>query len=73
MTGALVRIGPNQLLCTDPDVLRRMSSVRSMYTKGDFYDSGRIIPGVDNVVSMRDENEHKAMRGRMWAAVRIEL
>lgn len=50
-----------------------MSSVRSMYTKGDFYDSGRIIPGVDNVVSMRDENEHKAMRGRMWAAVRIEL
>ncbi|KAI9899078.1 hypothetical protein N3K66_005539 [Trichothecium roseum] len=66
--GPLVRIGPNQLLCTDPDVLRRMSSVRSMYTKGDFYDSGRIIPGVDNVVSMRDEDEHKAMRGRMWAA-----
>ncbi|GJC90314.1 cytochrome P450 monooxygenase lolP1 [Colletotrichum liriopes] len=45
-----------------------MSAVRSPYTKGDFYDSGRITPGVDNVVSMRDEHEHKAMRARMAPA-----
>ncbi|CCF41329.1 cytochrome P450 [Colletotrichum higginsianum] len=66
--GPLARIGPNELLCTDPDSLRRMSAVRSPYTKGDFYDSGRITPGVDNIVSMRDENEHKAMRARMAPA-----
>ncbi|GKT64198.1 cytochrome P450 [Colletotrichum tofieldiae] len=52
----------------DPDSLRKMSAVRSPYTKGDFYDSGRITPGVDNVVSMRDEHEHKAMRARMAPA-----
>lgn len=66
--GPLARIGPNELLCTDPDSLRKMSAVRSPYIKGDFYDSARITPGVDNVVSMRDEEEHKAMRARMAPA-----
>ncbi|KAH7196656.1 cytochrome P450 [Fusarium flagelliforme] len=63
--GPLVRIGPNELLSTDPVVLRRLSAVRSTYTKGDFYTSGRIVPNVDNVVSERDEVKHKAMRAKM--------
>ncbi|KAM0292219.1 hypothetical protein ACHAO9_003192 [Fusarium lateritium] len=63
--GPLVRIGPNELLSTDPAVLRSMSAVRSTYTKGDFYSSGRIIPNVDNVASERDEVRHKAMRAKM--------
>lgn len=42
-----------------------MSAVRSIYTKGDFYTSGRIVPNVDNVVSERDEVKHKAMRAKM--------
>ncbi|KAH7207945.1 cytochrome P450 [Fusarium oxysporum] len=49
----------------DPVVLRNMSAVRSTYTKGDFYSSGRIVPGVDNVVSERDEAKHKFMRAKM--------
>lgn len=69
MSGPLVRIGPNELLCTDPDVLRHMSTVRSTYTKGAFYSSGRIVPGVDNVVSMRDEVRYKAMRAKMAPGV----
>lgn len=64
-----MRIGPNELLSTDPDVLRSMSAVRSRYTKGNFYKSGRIVPGVDNVVSMRDEEKHKAMRTKMAPGV----
>ncbi|KAK5992623.1 Cytochrome P450 monooxygenase ABA1 [Cladobotryum mycophilum] len=63
--GPLVRIGPNQLLSTDPDVLRHMSSVRSRYSKGKFYASGKIVPGVDNVVSLRDPTRHKQMRAQM--------
>ncbi|KAL7786367.1 cytochrome P450 [Trichoderma ceciliae] len=63
--GPLVRIGPNQLLSIDPEVLRRMSAVRSGYIKGKFYASGRILPGVDNVVSLRDPTKHKEMRALM--------
>ncbi|OTA00524.1 hypothetical protein A9Z42_0006740 [Trichoderma parareesei] len=63
--GPLVRIGPNQLFSVDPDVLRRMSAVRSGYTKGKFYASGRIVPGVDNVVSLQDPAKHKEMRALM--------
>ncbi|KAI9172175.1 Cytochrome P450 monooxygenase ABA1 [Paramyrothecium foliicola] len=63
--GPLVRIGPNELLCTDPEVVRHMAAVRGSYTKGEFYLSGRLTPGVDNVVSQRDEVKHKAMRAQM--------
>ncbi|KAK0649335.1 cytochrome P450 [Cercophora newfieldiana] len=66
--GPLVRIGSNDLLCTDPDVLRRMSAVRSQYTKGDFYETGRIIPGYNNIVCERDEEKHKALRASMNSA-----
>ncbi|KAK0667048.1 putative cytochrome P450 E-class, group I [Cercophora samala] len=66
--GPLVRIGPNDLLCTDPDTLRRMSSVRSAYTKGVFYETGRIIPGYNNIVCERDEDKHKALRAKMAGA-----
>ncbi|KAK4176254.1 cytochrome P450 [Triangularia setosa] len=66
--GPLVRIGPNDLLCTDPETLRRMSAVRSAYTKGVFYETGRIIPGCNNIVCERDENKHKALRAKMAGA-----
>jgi hypothetical protein len=46
-----------------------MSAVRSAYVKGLFYESGRIVPGVDNVVSLRDESAHKAMRAKMAPSV----
>ncbi|KAJ6781568.1 hypothetical protein PWT90_01563 [Aphanocladium album] len=63
--GPLVRIGPNQLVSSDPDVLRRISAVRGHFTKGGFYKAGRIVPGVDNVVSAVDEDKHKMMRAQM--------
>ncbi|KAK3986615.1 cytochrome P450 [Cladorrhinum sp. PSN332] len=66
--GPLVRIGPNDLLCTEPDTIRRMSAARSLYTKGDFYESGRVIPGYENVVSQRNEAKHKELRAKMAGA-----
>ncbi|KAI4594437.1 hypothetical protein KJ359_008225 [Pestalotiopsis sp. 9143b] len=66
--GSLVRIGPNELLSTDPEVLRMMSAARSPYTKGLFYETGRIIPGEETVVSLRDEHEHKILRAKMGTA-----
>ncbi|KAI0810414.1 cytochrome P450 [Xylaria sp. FL0064] len=66
--GPLVRIGPNELLSTDPDVLRRMSAVRSLYTKGIFYETGRVTPDDDTVVSLRDEEQHRTLRAKMGTA-----
>ncbi|KAI0877757.1 cytochrome P450 [Hypoxylon argillaceum] len=66
--GPLVRIGPNELLSTDPDVLRMMSAVRSPYTKGIFYETGRITPDQDTVVSLRNDDEHRALRAKMGTA-----
>ncbi|KAJ2978749.1 hypothetical protein NUW58_g7397 [Xylaria curta] len=66
--GPLARIGPNELLSTDPDVLRMMSAVRSPYTKGVFYETGRVTPGEDTVVSLRDDDEHRALRAKMGTA-----
>lgn len=67
--GPLVRIGPNEVISTDPEVLRMMSAVRSPYTKGLFYETGRIIPGEETVVSLRDEYAHKTLRAKMGTAV----
>lgn len=72
-TGPLVRIGPNEVLSTDPDVLRMMSAARSPYTKGLFYETGRIIPGEETVVSLRDEPQHKALRAKMGTAVCLRI
>ncbi|KAI0907205.1 cytochrome P450 [Ustulina deusta] len=66
--GPLARIGPNELLSTDPDVLRKMSAVRSLYTKGVFYETGRITPENDTVVSLRDDEKHRALRAKMGTA-----
>lgn len=68
MVGPLVRIGPNELLSTDPDVLRKMSAVRSLYTKGVFYETGRITPEEDTIVSLRNEEAHRALRAKMGTA-----
>lgn len=33
-TGSLVRVGPNDLVTNDADIMRKMMAVRSPYTRG---------------------------------------
>ncbi|EXJ76980.1 hypothetical protein A1O3_10137 [Capronia epimyces CBS 606.96] len=63
--GPLVRIAPNTLLVSDPNVLRRMSAARSPYTRADWYIAMRLNPGQDNVLSQRSEEKHDDLRRRM--------
>ncbi len=69
LQGPLVRIGPNLLLCSDPDEVRRISGVRSEYTKGPAYDAGCITEGEPHVASQRDPSKHKVLRSKMGTAV----
>ncbi|KAI2467147.1 cytochrome P450 [Annulohypoxylon bovei var. microspora] len=56
--GELFRIGPNQLMTTDVDVIRRMAHSKSAYTRAPFYQTFRFIPTEDNSFSLIDDREH---------------
>ncbi|KAI0100909.1 cytochrome P450 [Nemania sp. FL0031] len=71
--GKLVRIGPNLLLCSDPDELRRISGIRSEYTKGPAYDAGRVADGEPHVASERDPVKHKQLRAKMGVAYSMDV
>jgi hypothetical protein len=68
-SGPLVRIGPNDLVTNDADVLRRLWGVRSSYRKGPFYEAVRFDPTKDNLISMRDDEAHNTLRAKMAAGV----
>ncbi|KAI1381837.1 cytochrome P450 [Hypoxylon crocopeplum] len=60
--GDLFRIGPNQLLTTDVDIIRRMAHPKSMYTRSPFYQTFRFNPTQDNSFSLLDDQEHTRRR-----------
>lgn len=54
------------MLITDsPDLIRRMSSVRSPFTRGEWYSCLKLHPDHENVVSLIDDREHTELRNRM--------
>ncbi|GKT92834.1 pisatin demethylase [Colletotrichum tofieldiae] len=63
--GPVVRIGPNDLVTNDSELLRRMWAVRSPYCKGAFYEAVRFDPTRDNLISMRDDHKHNELRAKM--------
>lgn len=52
--GPLVRIGPNEVICTDIDALHRISSFKGGYRKDVWYKLGQMTPGIDSVFSTID-------------------
>ena len=67
--GSLARIGPNELVTTDPSLIKRMSAVRSPYRRSEFYTALRFDPTRDNILSTRDEDVHNHLRSKMAAGV----
>lgn len=60
--GSIVRIGPNDLLVSDPDVIRRMSAARSTYSRSSWYRALRLDPYHDSMASARDVGFHDRMK-----------
>ena len=67
--GSLARIGPNDLVTDDPDILQRIMAVRSLYSRGPWYDAMRFDPARDNLLSIRDDKMHSKLRKKMAAGV----
>ncbi|QDS74791.1 hypothetical protein FKW77_002041 [Venturia effusa] len=65
--GGLCRIGPNHLLTSDADLLRRMQAPRSRYRRAPWYGTFRFKPRADNIISYVDEGKHDELRKKMSA------
>ena len=60
-----MRIGPNELVTSDPGLVKRMLNVRTPYKRAYWYYAMRFDPSRDNVLSMRDDAQHNALRAKM--------
>jgi len=63
--GSLARIGPNELLTNDPELIRKMNAPRSGYKRPDKYIGARLEPGKDHIISVRDDFHHSELRRKM--------
>ncbi|TGO46521.1 hypothetical protein BCON_0320g00090 [Botryotinia convoluta] len=60
--GSLARIGPNDLICSDPDVIRRMGTAKLGYRRSKFYSSFAFNPDQDTMLSTTDERIHADLK-----------
>ncbi|KXH36485.1 cytochrome P450 [Colletotrichum simmondsii] len=63
--GPLVRVGLNEVLFGDPDTYRKISAVRSDFTKGPWYALAKVVPDQDSLFSMRDDDLRKEYRTKL--------
>ncbi|KAI0130500.1 pisatin demethylase [Xylariales sp. AK1849] len=66
--GALVRVGPNELTTDDPEVIRKMSAVRSSYSRDPWYLGARFDPYHDNIISTMDNAAHDKLKSTIGGA-----
>lgn len=64
-----MRVGPNDLMTSDPELWKRMLGVRTTYKRSRWYEAMRLDPGKDNVLSVRDNELHSKLRAQMAAGV----
>jgi hypothetical protein len=63
--GHVARIGPNDLITDDPDLLRRMNGARSTYRRSNWYTPMRMDPHDDGLFSLTDSAEHDQLRAKL--------
>jgi hypothetical protein len=60
--GRLVRIGPNELMTDDPELIKAMGSARSNWARSNWYNSGRVHPVDDTILNVVDTATHDKLR-----------
>lgn len=63
--GHLVRVGPNDLLTDDAEVIRRMNSARSPYKRSNWYTALRMNPYHEGLFSILDTNAHGKLKAQL--------
>lgn len=65
---SLVRVGPNDLTTDDPDIIRRVSSAKGDYRKGQAYTGNRFNPYIQTMFTILDPVEHDKAKAKVAAA-----
>lgn len=66
--GPLVRVGPNELVTDDPEVMRRINGTSSTWHRDPFYVTGKFNPYHDDLFSLLDPKDHKMAKSRTISA-----
>jgi hypothetical protein len=53
----------------EPELLRRMYGVRSLYRRNKGHVAYQFKPGHDNIISVMDDGKHTRLRSKMFAGV----
>ncbi|KAG8157930.1 hypothetical protein KVR01_012202 [Diaporthe batatas] len=61
----LVRVGPNELITGDPEIIRKINKERSGYHRGTWYTGGRLNPYYDNMFSQQEPTAHTKYKSRV--------
>ena len=61
----LVRVGPNDLMTDDPDIIRHMNGVRSGYSRSNWYYPSRIDPYQRGLFNHTDNAVHDKLRAKV--------
>lgn len=67
--GHLTRIGPNDLVTDDPQIIRKISAVRSPYTRSDWYNATAFSHSLNHVFCERNEERHVELRNKLVPGV----
>ncbi|KAI2638910.1 cytochrome P450 [Hypomontagnella submonticulosa] len=63
--GPLVRIGPNELIIDDPEIIRRMNAARSKYRRSSWYSATRLDPYLPSLFNLQDAAEHDKLKAQL--------
>jgi cytochrome P450 len=63
--GSLARIGPNDLVTCDPEIIRKMGAVRSPYRRSDWYNATAFDHHLSHVFCEIDEDRHIELRNKL--------
>ncbi|KAI0885617.1 cytochrome P450 [Annulohypoxylon maeteangense] len=63
--GPLVRIGPNDLITDDPEIIRRMNGARSKYQRSSWYNAMRMDPYLPSLFSIMDTDVHDKLKAQL--------
>ncbi|KAF4461893.1 pisatin demethylase, partial [Fusarium albosuccineum] len=63
-----VRVGPNELITDDPEVLREVSGTKSAYAKTEWYKGNRFNPYHDPMFLITDPAEHDRAKAKLSPA-----